>query len=92
MSTLDTVRSQGFDRTSVVRGSRPRSYRPACSACEVLVICGVACHETGCPRSHIDPETGEPYAVECQWCGQSFTPEERWQRVCDDECAASYYA
>jgi len=51
MSTLDTVRSQGFDRTSVVRGSRPRSYRPACSACEVLVICGVACHETGCPQA-----------------------------------------
>ena len=32
-----------------------------CDQCEVLSINGLACHETGCPNSHIDPYTGRPY-------------------------------
>ena len=61
-----------------------------CDQCEVLRINGLACHETGCPNSWLDAVSGEPYPIECKWCGQEFQPEERHQVFCDDECAVSY--
>lgn len=42
------LRRRGFDETTYDRGSG--YYRPRCSQCQVLVINGVACHETGCPN------------------------------------------
>lgn len=61
-----------------------------CSQCEALVINGIFCHETGCPNSHLNIH-GEPYPVECKWCGQEFTPEDKDQAFCDSECAESFH-
>ena len=55
-----------------------------CQACEVLVINGVICHELGCPDTYKDS------VRECKWCGTEFTPEERYQAYCSDDCAESY--
>ncbi len=63
-----------------VRKTRPAAG--ACDACNVLSIQGIACHETGCPRSHIDPVTGDPYRVACFECGYEFVPDNSSQRVC----------
>ena len=62
----------------------------ACDQCEALSINGVACHETGCPNSWKDPATGEPYTVKCKFCGCDFTPEDKDQYLCSDDCANSY--
>lgn len=65
-----------------------------CQDCAAVVINGVPCHETGCPNHHIDLATGEPYAVECGWCG-SDCPCSRLgtqaKAFCDDDCANAYY-
>jgi hypothetical protein len=42
------LKRRGFDRTT---SSRDGTVRPRCSQCQVLVICGVTCHENGCPNS-----------------------------------------
>ncbi len=47
LAVVRSLRRQGFDETK----SSPASIRPKCSQCQALVIQGVACHETGCPRS-----------------------------------------
>jgi len=44
----EVLRSQGFDDTTYDRSTG--RYRPRCSQCEVVVINGMACHETGCPN------------------------------------------
>jgi len=61
-----------------------------CNQCDSITINGHYCHETSCPNSHLD-HNGEPYTLECLWCGSDFTPEERGQRFCDLTCAESYY-
>ena len=48
MSRVQQLRAQGFDRSTVVPFRRQGI--PKCSQCEVLVINGTACHETGCPN------------------------------------------
>lgn len=55
-----------------------------CDQCEVLMIQGVKCHETGCPDAWQD-ETRE-----CKWCGSEFKPEDRHQQMCDASCAEAY--
>ncbi len=55
-----------------------------CDGCNPMMIQGVLCHETGCPDAWRDS------TVECPWCGQDFTPEERYQRFCDESCAEAY--
>ena len=45
-----------------------------CNQCEVLVINGQLCHETGCPESYKD-ETRT-----CKWCGSEFEPGKRYQQ------------
>lgn len=45
----DALRGQGFDETTC--DGREGTIRPRCSQCEVAVINGVACHETGCPNA-----------------------------------------
>lgn len=62
-----------------------------CPQCELLAINGHACHETGCPLSHIDPKTDKPYPVDCKNCGCEFTPEQKGQILCDEHCAAMYW-
>jgi hypothetical protein len=61
-----------------------------CDNCEVLVINGVAAHESGCPNAWLDPSTGRPYLRECSWCGNRFEPDESGQELCDEECASAY--
>jgi hypothetical protein len=56
-----------------------------CSACEMVTINGVPCHETGCPEAWRD------YDRECAWCGTRFRPENRYQFCCDPSCDASYH-
>lgn len=56
-----------------------------CSQCEMLVINGVACHETGCPRAWADE------VRECKWCGSKFRPTEQDHRFCDDDCGRLYH-
>lgn len=62
---IESLHAQGFDRTT-------DPCRPRCSKCEVLVIQGVPCHETGC--RHITHEChgcnarvarGIRYCAEC---------------------------
>ena len=62
-----------------------------CEQCEALSICGVPCHETGCPDSHLHPFTGAMMPVECKDCGCEFIPDEPHQAFCDDSCVANYY-
>jgi len=54
MSLLETVLSQGFDRSEPIGrdelGRFTKGVRVRCSQCEALVISGVAAHETGCPN------------------------------------------
>ncbi len=47
----------------------------SCDSCQLARINGVVCHETGCPDSWIDPETGEGYEKPCWQCGFGFVPE-----------------
>ncbi len=51
-----------------------------CSSCEVLNLNGLNCHEVGCPEAWKD------YKRECKWCGQLFTPEEKWDNYCSHSC------
>jgi hypothetical protein len=55
-----------------------------CSSCEILVINGVPCHETGCPDAWKDEER------ECRWCGGKFKPEEKNQLDCSEDCYHSF--
>ena len=61
-----------------------------CDQCEVTRINGIACHETGCPNSHLDPITDDPYPFECDECGCVYVPEGNTGRdaLCPDclEC------
>jgi len=56
-----------------------------CKSCEVLVINGVKCHESGCPESYKDEKRV------CKWCGYEFIPEDKDQNFCDDSCCCSYW-
>ena len=57
----------------------------ACQSCEAISIQGVACHETGCPDSWLQPGTDRPYLRKCRgWCGCDFEPEDRNQVICND--------
>ena len=70
-----------------------------CDQCELLVINGVVCHETGCPNAWRDTTRT------CYACGCDFVPETRQQRgypfgqgycqacstCCSDECVESIY-
>ena len=56
-----------------------------CDQCEALMINGVYCHEIGCPEAWKD------HTIKCDWCGQDFKPEFKSQKLCDTDCAESYY-
>ena len=56
-----------------------------CDQCEVLYINGIKTHEIGCPEAWKD------YTRECKWCGSEFTPEEKYQDCCCEDCAEAYY-
>ena len=60
----------------------PSRLRYSCDQCEMLRICGVVTHESGCPEAWRDAK----YA--CHNCGCDFEPQERYQRYCSPCCAA----
>lgn len=64
--------------------------RLRCDSCQLAVINGTVCHETGCPDSWIDPRTGEGKKRECTWCGGQFVPEDKYDKFCDLSCRESY--
>lgn len=64
---------RGFDRSE----RRGQKLHVRCSQCEVVTICGIACHETGCPNQ----------TRSCDECGQ---PIPKRQRLCES-CAEDLY-
>jgi len=56
-----------------------------CDSCQMLSINGLPCHETGCPDTWMDE------LRECRHCGTDFTPSERYQACCDEDCARTFY-
>ena len=56
-----------------------------CPSCEMVAINGVACHEQGCP------DAWKSEIRECKECGALFSPQNRAQPCCDEECFAMYY-
>ncbi len=59
--------------------------RIRCTSCELSSINGVVCHERGCPDAWRDSTRS------CKECGSLFTPTERHQEHCDDDCRRTYY-
>lgn len=55
------LRARGFDLTTYNRSTD--CYRLRCSQCEVMVINGIACHETGCPNELKAQRQEEEYEV-----------------------------
>lgn len=47
--TLGDLRARGFDASRKTDGGRALVVR--CSQCAAAVLCGVPCHETGCPNA-----------------------------------------
>lgn len=72
MMRIEELQAKGFDN-SEPSASEPGYIDIACSQCAALVICGVPCHETGCPNAL-------PY--ECFQCG--CTPVKYKNSVCTD--------
>jgi len=61
-----------------------------CDQCQLVSIQGVVCHEQGCPKDWVDPETGEGYSVECGWCGERFAPYRKDETCCSDDCYSHF--
>lgn len=55
--TLRDLKRRGFDRS--IR-ERDGWYRVRCSQCAATCICGVPCHERGCPNAP-QPEPKEDF-------------------------------
>jgi hypothetical protein len=62
-----------------------RIYRHHCDSCQAMMINGVFCHEQGCP------DAWKSYSRECEWCGQPFNPEKKYQKCCCDSCTEDFY-
>jgi len=75
---LDQLFRLGFDDSYRVgrneAGQFSKAIRVSCSQCEALVICGVPCHETGCPN-----QTGT-----CRECGDTVPNRARICESCAD--------
>jgi hypothetical protein len=56
-----------------------RTYTIKCDQCEALVINGVACHETGCPKQ------GRPWVHQDEYLVPSEYTEEEWDRKMMEE-------
>lgn len=55
-----------------------------CSACQVVMINGVRCHEIGCPEAWRD------YEIECCDCGCDFKRTSPRQIRCN-ECTEAFH-
>ena len=72
-NVLRNLRARGFDESRLASKPGERGvYRPKCSRCEVLVIQGLACHETGCPNA----------IHECAGCNELIPVRQKYCEVC----------
>jgi hypothetical protein len=69
---LAELRSRGFNLS---RRVGPGRWRIDCGACSVVIINGVACHETGCPNT----------PVACRECGNTYTDRELAAQCCQPD-------
>ena len=67
---VSRLKASGFDLSYAVPFERGAVAK--CSQCEALAICGVACHETGCPNA----------MHECKGCDVLLS--KRQGSYCDD--------
>lgn len=74
LADLDTLIGYGFDRS---RARKDGSLMAGCSQCAAAVICGVPCHEKGCPN-----ETHE-----CEECHARVPKHIRLCEGCADDAA-----
>ena len=72
LAELETLVGLGFDHSAVVANVSRTGIRVACSQCEALVICGVACHESNCPNE----------VHECRGCAQLVPARVRYCADC----------
>lgn len=56
-----------------------------CTACQVLMINGHRCHETGCPEAWKD------YKVKCRNCDKLFKPKTKGQDTCSKRCYKEFW-
>ena len=59
---------------------RKQWLRITCDSCSPSAVNGTLCHEQGCPDAWVD-ETRE-----CKWCGSAFTPDDKHQTFCSEDC------
>jgi hypothetical protein len=65
---LTSLQAKGFDKSYYTKHTT--GVEVACSQCEALVICGVPCHERGCPnRPEYCSECGNPVPKGETCCG-----------------------
>ncbi len=71
---IAVLQSMGFDNSYFTRKrtNYPATISPRCSQCEVLVIQGVACHETGCPNAK----------HECHGCNELIPVNHKYCEEC----------
>lgn len=56
-----------------------------CTSCQVLMINGCRCHETGCPEAWKD------YKRSCRNCKKTFKPKEQRQELCSKRCQGEFW-
>lgn len=84
--TAQNLAGRGFDRCSPAaerdglgRFTADWAVTIGCSQCEALAICGIACHETGCPNGQ---------SLECFTCGEKYYGPNR-REMAGECCQAS---
>ncbi len=64
-------------RTQYNNGDNINLLGNGCDGCNIVMVNGILCHETGCPDEWRDLE------IECSECRFEFQPENRDQTICD---------
>lgn len=74
---------------------RIRAYRLSCDQCELLSICGVPCHERGCPNTNARFDRDLDRWVkqyDCDECGQTLDVGDPCCGFDDEEIEVEYDA
>lgn len=74
---VEHLEDRGFDQC---HASGRSGVHIGCSQCEAASICGVACHETGCPNQ----------TRACDECGASIPKRQRLCESCCDDLFHDY--
>jgi len=65
-------------RTQYKNGMALATPELGCDGCDVVVLQGVLCHESGCPEAWKDRQK------RCGICGGEFYGDSKCQAVCED--------